>query len=38
MLGVRSGLGFLIIDGRNILRYDWVIAAMLIIGLADQFV
>lgn len=32
MIGVRSGLGYLIIDGRNSLRYDWVIAAMLMIG------
>lgn len=33
MLGVRSGLGYLIIDGRNSLRYDMVIASMLMIGI-----
>ncbi|MDT3699150.1 MAG: ABC transporter permease [Thermincola sp.] len=32
MLGVQSGLGYLIIDGRNSLRYDMVIASMLMIG------
>jgi NitT/TauT family transport system permease protein len=32
MVGVRSGLGFLIIDGRNQVRYDLVVASMLIIG------
>jgi NitT/TauT family transport system permease protein len=32
MVGVRSGLGFLIIDGRNQVRYDLVMAAMMIIG------
>lgn len=32
MVGVRSGLGFLIIDGRNQVRYDLVMAAMVIIG------
>lgn len=33
MLGVQSGLGYLIIDGRNSLRYDMVIASMLMIGI-----
>jgi len=33
MVGVRSGLGFLIIDGRNQVRYDLVMASMVIIGL-----
>jgi NitT/TauT family transport system permease protein len=32
MVGVRSGLGFLIIDGRNQVRYDLVMAAMVVIG------
>jgi NitT/TauT family transport system permease protein len=32
MVGVRSGLGFLIIDGRNQVRYDLVMAAIVIIG------
>ncbi|GAW93687.1 ABC transporter permease [Calderihabitans maritimus] len=33
MLGVRSGLGFLIVDARNSIRTELVIAGMLIIGL-----
>lgn len=33
MVGVRSGLGFLIIDGRNQVRYDLVLASMVIIGI-----
>lgn len=33
MLGVRSGLGFLIIDARNSMETGLVVAAMLIIGL-----
>ncbi|MDE5603756.1 MAG: ABC transporter permease, partial [Helicobacter sp.] len=32
MLGIQSGLGYLIIDGRNLLRMDIVIVAMLLIG------
>ncbi|NOY87640.1 MAG: ABC transporter permease [Deltaproteobacteria bacterium] len=32
MLGVNSGLGYMIIDGRNSLRYEVVIAAILLIG------
>jgi NitT/TauT family transport system permease protein len=32
MIAVKSGLGYLIIDGRNALRMDVVIAAMLTIG------
>jgi len=32
MVGVRSGLGFLIVDGRNQVRYDLVMASMVIIG------
>ncbi len=33
MIAVRSGLGFLIVDARNLLRTDLVIAAMVLIGL-----
>lgn len=32
MLGVNSGLGYMIIDGRNSLRYEVVIAAIFLIG------
>jgi NitT/TauT family transport system permease protein len=32
MLGVESGLGFLVLDARNQLRYDRVVAAMIAIG------
>ena len=32
MIAVKSGLGYLIIDGRNALRLDYVIVAMLTIG------
>ena len=42
MLGVESGLGYLVLDARNQLRYDRVVAAMLSIGvigvLADGIV
>lgn len=33
MVGMRSGLGFMILDARNFLRTDTVVAGMLIIGL-----
>lgn len=33
MLGVRSGLGYMIIDARNTIRYDQVITGIIIIGL-----
>jgi len=33
MLGVNSGLGYMIIDGRNSLRYEVVIAAIILIGI-----
>lgn len=33
MLGIQSGLGYMIIDGRNTLRYDLVMLAMFFIGL-----
>ncbi|AWI33431.1 ABC transporter permease [Helicobacter apodemus] len=32
MLGIQSGLGYLIIDGRNLLRIDIVLVAMILIG------
>lgn len=32
MIGARSGLGFLIIDGRNALRMDLVVCGMIVIG------
>jgi NitT/TauT family transport system permease protein len=34
MLGVRSGLGYLIIDSRNNLRTDLVIVGILLIGIS----
>ncbi len=33
MIGMKSGLGFLIVDGRDALRLDRVAAAMVVIGL-----
>lgn len=33
MLGIQSGLGYLIIDGRNLMRMDMVIVAMIWIGI-----
>ena len=33
MIAVRSGLGFLILDSRNALRMDYVMAGMIVIGL-----
>jgi NitT/TauT family transport system permease protein len=33
MIAVQSGLGFLILDSRNALRMDYVMGAMLVIGL-----
>lgn len=32
MLGAQSGLGFMIVDARNFLRTDWIMAGMLIVG------
>ena len=32
MAGAQSGLGFLIIDARNNLRADWLMAAIITIG------
>ena len=33
MLGAQTGLGFLIVDARNFLRTDQILAGMLTIGL-----
>ena len=32
MLGAQSGLGYMIIDARNFLRTDVIIAGMLVVG------
>jgi NitT/TauT family transport system permease protein len=32
MLGAQSGLGYLIVDARNFLRTDWIMAGMLVVG------
>ncbi len=32
MLGAQSGLGYMIVDARNFLRTDWIMAGMLIVG------
>ena len=37
MIAVKSGLGYLIIDSRNSLRMDYVIGAMIIIGVIGFF-
>ena len=33
MLGAQSGLGFLIVDSRNFLRTDLIVAGMLTVGI-----
>lgn len=33
MLGAQSGLGYMIVDARNFLRTDWIMAGMLVVGL-----
>ncbi len=33
MLGVQQGLGYQVLDARNAIRYDWVTAAMVVIGI-----
>ncbi|MCI5967986.1 ABC transporter permease [Helicobacter sp.] len=38
MLGIQSGLGYLIIDGRNLVRIDMVIVAMALIGILGFFI
>ncbi|KAA6225634.1 MULTISPECIES: ABC transporter permease [unclassified Campylobacter] len=32
MLGVQSGLGYMIIDGRNLLQVDYILVAIIVIG------
>lgn len=32
MLGAQSGLGYMIVDARNFLRTDWIMAGMLVVG------
>ncbi|MCW2278110.1 ABC transporter permease [Heliophilum fasciatum] len=32
MLGAQSGLGYFIVDSRNFLRTDWIIAGMIMVG------
>lgn len=34
MIGAQSGLGYLIVDGRNLLRLDYVFVAIIVIGVA----
>lgn len=38
MLGAQSGLGFMIVDARNFLRIDLIIAGMLLVGLMGLFI
>lgn len=38
MVGMRSGLGFLILDARNFLRTDLIIAGMIVIGLVGLLI
>lgn len=33
MLGAQSGLGYMIVDARNFLRTDWIMAGMLVVGI-----
>ena len=37
MIAVRSGLGYLILDSRNALRMDYVMAGMIVIGVIGLF-
>jgi len=32
MIGAQSGLGYLIVDGRNLLRLDYVLVGIIVIG------
>ena len=32
MLGAQSGLGYMIVDARNFMRTDWIMAGMLVVG------
>jgi NitT/TauT family transport system permease protein len=36
MIGAQSGLGYLIVDGRNMLRFDFVLVAIIVIGLCGM--
>ncbi len=38
MLGIQSGLGYLIIDGRNLIRIDIIIVAMFCIGILGYII
>ncbi len=38
MIAVQSGLGYLILDSRNALRMDYVMAAMIVIGMIGLFI
>jgi NitT/TauT family transport system permease protein len=37
MIAVKSGLGYLILDSRNALRMDYVMNAMIVIGIIGIF-
>jgi NitT/TauT family transport system permease protein len=37
MIAVQSGLGYLILDSRNALRMDYVMDAMIVIGVIGLF-
>ena len=37
MIAVQSGLGYLILDSRNALRMDYVMAGMVVIGVIGLF-
>lgn len=36
MVGAQSGLGYLIVDGRNSFRYDWVFVSIIVIGISGM--
>lgn len=36
MVGAQSGLGYLIVDGRNSFRMDWVFVAIIVIGISGM--
>lgn len=38
MVGMKSGIGFLILHSRNFLRTDWIIAGMIIIGIVGLII
>jgi NitT/TauT family transport system permease protein len=37
MIAVQSGLGYLILDSRNAMRMDYVMVAMIVIGVIGLF-